>query len=92
MISIQVRETEEVKLKLNGEKIPIGTDDYEELKNKPKLNGKELIGEIKEEDPTVPDWAKKPNKPSYKHEEVGAVGEDEAITLQELTDIFNSMF
>lgn len=36
-------------------------------------------GILKEIDPTVPDWAKKPTKPSYTAEEVGALPEDTEI-------------
>lgn len=36
-------------------------------------------GILKETDPTVPDWAKKPTKPSYTAEEVGALPEDTEI-------------
>ena len=32
---------------------------------------------IKESDPTVPDWAKQPNKPSYSADEVGAIAQTE---------------
>ena len=41
-----------------------GTSDYNKLKNKPTLNGKEIIGAMKEEDPTVSGWAKEPTKPN----------------------------
>ena len=40
-------------------------DELDELKNK------EVI--LEETDPTVPDWAKNPNKPDYTAEEVGAL-------------------
>lgn len=40
-----------------------GTRDYNELYNKPKLNNKEIIGNLDEEDPTVPEWAKNENPP-----------------------------
>lgn len=36
-------------------------------------------GILKETDPTVPDWAKEPTKPSYTAEEVGALPEDTEI-------------
>lgn len=36
----------------------------------------ELLKSTKETDPTVPDWAKAANKPTYTAEEVGAIGND----------------
>lgn len=44
-------------------------------------------GILKEIDPTVPDWAKKPEKPTYTAEEVGALPEDTEIP--DLTDLEN---
>lgn len=64
-----------------------GTDNYEELKNLPKLNGEVFIGDKNEIDPTVPLWAKSNAKPSYKPEEVGI----ESISLEELDKLFNSL-
>lgn len=64
-----------------------GTDNYEELKNLPKLNGEVFIGDKNEIDPTVPLWAKSNAKPSYKPEEVGI----ESISLQEIDKLFNSL-
>lgn len=42
-------------------------------------------GILKEIDPTVPDWAKQPEKPTYTAEEVGALPEDTEIP--DLTDL-----
>ena len=39
--------------------------------------------EFKEMDPTVPAWAKEPNKPTYSADEVGAVSKDEFNALSE---------
>lgn len=64
-----------------------GTDNYEELKNLPKLNGEVLIGDKNEIDPTVSLWAKSNVKPSYKPEEVGI----ESISLEEIDKLFNSL-
>lgn len=44
-------------------------------------------GITKETDPTVPDWAKKPEKPTYTAEEVGALPEDTEIP--DLTELEN---
>ncbi len=43
----------------------IGTMDYNQLENRPTLNGKTLEGDVDETDPTVPAWAKNPVKPTY---------------------------
>lgn len=66
-------------------------DDYEQLKNKPRLNGKEISGDMYETDPTIPEWAKAQNKPSYTPEEVNAVNNDNAITIEEIEAIFNGL-
>ena len=63
-----------------------GTNDYEKLNHLPKLNGQLIIGNMEESDPTVPDWAKQPEKPAYTPEEVG-IG---AITLEEIRDMFKN--
>ena len=47
--------------------------DYNKLKHLPKLDGRPIIGDIPELDPTVPAWAKAPTKPEYTAEDVGAV-------------------
>lgn len=49
--------------------------DYNKLKHLPKLDGRPIIGDIPELDPTVPAWAKAPTKPEYNAEEVGAIPE-----------------
>ena len=41
-----------------------GDLDYEKLKNKPRLNGVELVGNLNEADPLVPPWAKEEDSPS----------------------------
>ena len=70
-----------------------GTSDYNKLKNKPTLNGKEIVGAMEEEDPTVSGWAKEPTKPSYTAEEVGAIKNDEikAISLDELNSLWEGV-
>lgn len=56
-----------------------GVTDYKDLDGKPSINGVELVGNktteelgivSKETDPTVPAWAKEPNKPSYVYDEI----------------------
>lgn len=68
-----------------------GTRNYEELENLPSLNGVKIIGNIRERDPTVPDWAKAPVKPTYQADEVGAIAEEAAISIEELQEIFESL-
>lgn len=46
---------------------------YNDLRNKPTLNGRTIQGDVQEADPTVPDWAKAPVKPKYSADEVGAI-------------------
>lgn len=69
-----------------------GTDDYVRLKNLPSLNGKTIIGNMEEEDPTVPAWAKGDRKPLYTSEEVGAFGEDDVMSLEEIKTMIDSVF
>jgi hypothetical protein len=56
-----------------------GVTDYKDLDGKPSINGVELVGNktteelgivSKETDPTVPAWAKEPNKPTYDYNEI----------------------
>lgn len=68
------------------------TKDYNDLINKPVVNGTELEGEVEITDPTIPQWAKEENKPTYTAEEVGAVNENNAIPLSEIDAIFNGIF
>ena len=55
---------------------------YEQLENLPSLDGETIIGNVREKDPTVPDWAKRPTKPSYTAQDIGAVA---AADMQPLT-------
>ena len=70
----------------------IPTQDYERLRNIPTLNGKPLMGDVQEEDPTVPSWAKSVWKPTYNAQEVGAISTNDAISLAEINDMFNRVF
>lgn len=45
-----------------------------------------------ETDPTVPDWAKQENKPTYNAEEVGAVSAGSAMTYADIDEVFNMVF
>lgn len=53
--------------------VNVGTSDYEQLKNLPKLDGRPIVGDIPELDPTVPEWAKAATPPEYTAEDVGAI-------------------
>ena len=46
----------------------------------------ELYDNYDEIDPTVPDWAKQPTKPTYTPEEIGV----SAIPLTEIADMFKN--
>lgn len=70
----------------------INVNDYEKLRNLPRLNGQVIIGNMKEIDPTVPAWAKEQNKPSYDANEVGAVGINDTMSLLEIDDMFKQVF
>lgn len=89
-LSMQVKEEEQIVLEFgeNG----TGVWDYNKAINKPQLNGKELVGNTDETDPTISDWAKSPNKPNYNANEVGAVDVDAALTLQEIDELFKQVF
>ena len=90
-ISLDVDQPSETVSIETGEVSEIVSDDYERLKNKPTLNGVVICGDMYESDPTVPQWAKSPDKPQYTPEELKAVGEDNVITLEEIDAIFNGL-
>lgn len=84
-------ESDHIQFGLNEEYV--GTTDYEKLRNKPKLNGKEIIGEVEEIDPTVPTWAKAETRPVYTPEDVGAMaqGSVTSVSTTELDELWNSI-
>lgn len=57
--------------------------DYNTLNNKPTLNGFTIQGDMHELDPTVPEWAKAPEKPQYSADDVGAIPVGAMIELDE---------
>lgn len=75
------------------EKYVAGTSDYNKLKNKPTLNGKEIIGAMEEIDPTVPTWAKSETRPVYTPEDVGAMAEGSvtSVSTTEIDELWNSL-
>lgn len=91
-IEIDVKdESDHIQLGLNEEYV--GTTDYEKLRNKPKLNGNEIIGEVEEIDPTVPLWAKAETRPVYTADDVGAMKEGSVVSVStnELDELWNSL-
>lgn len=91
-IEIDVKdESDHMQFGLNEQYV--GTTDYEKLRNKPKLNGNEIIGEVQEIDPTVPTWAKAETRPVYTPEDVGAMAEGSVISVStsELDELWNSL-
>ena len=82
----------EMELSMEAEditKVPESMN-YEDLKNKPSLNGKTISGNMTEIDPTVGDWAKEPTRPVYTAEDVGAVGRKELTDIS--TDVLEQMW
>lgn len=86
-------ESEKLQIESLDEKFVEGTSDYNKLKNKPKLNGNEIIGEVEEIDPTVPTWAKAETRPVYTPEDVGAMAEGSvtSVSTTELDELWNSI-
>jgi hypothetical protein len=81
-VPVNLKANTNTKLSLTAQNVhPEMSGNYETLTNKPTLDGKIIIGEMKERDPTVSDWAKEPSRPMYTAQEVGAVAKDD---LQEL--------
>lgn len=70
-----------------------GTSDYNKLKNKPILNGKEIVGTVEEIDPTVPMWAKTETRPVYTADDVGAMAEGSitSVSTKELNELWNGL-
>ena len=82
-----------LNLKEKKEQYVAGTSDYNKLKNKPTLNGKEIIGAVEEIDPTVPTWAKAETRPVYTPEDVGAMAEGSitSVSTTEIDELWNSL-
>lgn len=64
---------------------------YNDLSDKPKLNGQTIQGDIDEIDPTVPEWAKSPKKPAYNAEEIGALSKSDIqiVTAADFENMWN---
>lgn len=91
-IEIDVKdESDHIQFGLNEQYV--GTTDYEKLRNKPKLNGFEIVGDVEEIDPTVPTWAKAETRPVYTPEDIGAMAEGSvtSVSTTELDELWNSL-
>lgn len=77
---LETEELPEVELK-TAEAFRQMEQDYNKLRNLPRLNGSVIRGDVAEQDPTVPAWAKNPVKPEYTAEDVGAVAEKDLGAL-----------
>lgn len=66
--------------------------DYNTLNNKPTLNGFTIEGDMHEQDPTVPEWAKAPEKPQYSADDVGAmpVGSINALDAGDFAEMWEN--
>lgn len=86
-------ESDKLQIEILDEKFVEGTSDYNKLKNKPKLNGNEIIGEVEEIDPTVPTWAKAETRPVYTPEDIGAMAEGSVtfVSTTEIDELWNSI-
>lgn len=86
-------ESDKLQIEALDEKFVEGTSDYNKLKNKPKLNGNEIIGEVEEIDPTVPLWAKAETRPVYTPEDIGAMAEGSvtSVSTTELDELWNGL-
>lgn len=92
-LQFEIKEDKETLSLDLDEKFVEGTSDYNKLKNKPKLNGNEIIGEVEEIDPTVPTWAKSETRPVYTADDVGAMKEGSvtSVSTNELDELWNSL-
>lgn len=89
MIDVNIEPREAVSFDVevsDGESI--STTDYNKLKNIPTLNGVPIMGDMYERDPTVPEWAKQDQKPTYSASEVNAVCADDGISIEYLAKLF----
>lgn len=79
-------------LDFNVEQSGGGVRSYKKLKDKPSINGTELVDNYDEIDPTVPDWAKEANKPEYTSEEIGAIDRRDEMSLADIKAVWDSVF
>ena len=66
---------------------------YNDLSDKPSLDGVIIQGEMHETDPTVAAWAKEPTRPVYTAEDVGAIAKDDIsdIGVTEISKLWEGL-
>lgn len=74
-------EIDDLDLALDYDGTVVLSRSYNDLEDKPRLNGEVIVGDMAETDPTVPNWAKAPTKPEYSANEVGAIPEGAMVQL-----------
>lgn len=93
LLALQILQDEEhIDMEVSPTGSGNGTYDYQELINKPTINGTELFDNYDEIDPTVHEWAKEPIKPAYTAEEVGAIDEDNEVPFADLLSAWRDVF
>lgn len=91
-MKVEFANEDEMKLKMGSFIDTGGTKNYNQLVNKPSINGTELVGNYDEIDPTVPNWAKNDTKPTYTPEEVGSIDRNDEIQLSDIKTLWDSVF
>lgn len=93
-VKLKVREEERLRLKVEGVNGGgILSFNYNNLINKPTLDGEEIVDDVHEKDPTVPSWAKNLTRPVYTADEIGALaqGSIEEIGINELAILWEEL-
>lgn len=81
-IALSAEETNETfEIAADSETQVTMSNDYNDLKNKPTLNGETIIGDVEEKDPTVSSWAKTETRPVYTADDVGAVSKGDIVDM-----------
>jgi len=83
------RKCNSVRLQVTDFVGSMGTMNYNKLENKPTLDGVTIQGDMYEQDPTVPDWAKGDAKPTYTADEINAVDRDSNVSLLRLMELWD---
>lgn len=91
-LNVSMEEAIDLSIEIENSPGGGGVIDYNKAINKPKLNGKTLIGNVNEIDPTVSQWAKQPEKPSYTPNEVGALDRDSEMSFSDIKLIWDGFF
>lgn len=66
---------------------------YNDLSDKPSLDGRTIQGEMHETDPTVSAWAKEQTRPTYNADDVGALAKDDVsdIGMTEINKLWEGL-